>query len=154
MLLHETMTVSETPLLNTVISTLPSCCCFVTHPSLWWFQPVPANDCDPFNFAYDEGPSNSPQSLLDYRKKVVSEINVVAMTTFWQPPPPTKSPHNEEHWLFPTSILRRRGGAAREQRGASPSPNPSWRLEKEQQKPGSINKIGCWTWFIIVYNMN
>ncbi|GAA6099888.1 uncharacterized [Tachysurus ichikawai] len=42
------------------------------------------------------------------QKKVASESNVVAMATFWQPPRCTKSPHNEEHWLFPTSRMHRR----------------------------------------------
>lgn len=42
--------------------------CFATHPSPWLFQLVPANDCDPFNLACDEGPSNSPQSLLKQKK--------------------------------------------------------------------------------------
>lgn len=119
--------------------------CFATHPSPWSFQLVPANDCDLFNFACDEGPSNSPQSLLERRKKVASESNVVAMATFWQPPRCTKSPHNEEHWLFPTSSLHRRGGAAHKQQEVSPPPNQGWGLEKEQEKcTATHNAAECW----------
>lgn len=51
-------------------------------------------------------------SLLLKHKKVESESNVVAMATCWQPPPCTESPHNEQHWLFPTLSLGGRGGAA------------------------------------------
>ncbi len=86
--------------------------CFATHPSLWLFQLVPANDCDLFNLACDEGPSNSPQSPFKAQKKVEIESNVVAMATCWQPPLCTESPHNEQHWLFPTLSLGGRGGAA------------------------------------------
>lgn len=116
--------------------------CFATHPSLWLFQLVPANDCDLFNLACDEGPSNSPQSPFKAQKKVEIESNVVAMATCWQPPPCTESPHNEQHWLFPTLSLGGRGGAAWKQGEVSLQLNQGCWLGKEQQnvqhKPNAL----------------
>jgi len=73
-------------------------------------------------------------SPLLKHKKVESESNVVAMDTCWQPPPCTESPHNEQHWLFPTLSLGGRGGAAWKQGEVSLQPNQGCWLGKEQQK--------------------
>lgn len=91
--------------------------CFATHPSLWLFQLVPANDCDLFNLACDEGPSNSPQSPFKAQKsrewkQCCCHGYLLAASSVYRKPPQWTAlavPNPEPGWEG-WSCLETRGG--------------------------------------------